>query len=139
MRAPLVLDTGGWLEALSGQAAYADALTAASRAIVPAPILPEVDWHLRRRRRDMQRLLREIVEGRYEYVEATLADVERAAELDRKFADLGLGLVDAAVAAIAERLGVRRILTIDSDFAAIRIGKRYRQSFELVVPIPVSD
>lgn len=137
MTQPLILDTGGWLEALSGENAYAEALTSASRAIVPAPILPEVDWHLRKRRREMQRLLREVAEGRYEYVEATLADVDRAVELDRKFADLGLGLVDAAVAAIAERLGVRRILTIDGDFTAIRIGKRYRQSFDLVVPVPI--
>ncbi len=135
MSQPLVLDTGGWLYALSGEPEYADALKNAAPAIVPSPILAEVDWHLRKRRKDMQRLLREIGEGRYEYAEATLADVTRAAELDRKFADVGLGFVDAAVAAVAERLRVRRILTIDSDFAAIRVGRGYREAFELAVPL----
>lgn len=135
MSLPLVLDTGGWLCALSGEPEYADALRSAAPAIVPSPILAEVDWHLRKRRKDMQRLLRELGEGRYEYVEATLADVTRAAELDRKFADVGLGFVDAAVAAIAERLQIRRILTVDSDFAAIRVGRSYRDAFELAVPL----
>jgi predicted nucleic acid-binding protein len=65
----------------------------------------------------------------------TLGDLARATEIDRKFADVGLGFVDAAVAAIGERMGVRRILTIDSDFAAIRIGRRYRDAFELAVPL----
>ena len=47
--------------------------------------------------------------------------------MDRKFADLGLGIVDASIVALAERLDVRRILTIDRDFAAVRMGKRWRR------------
>jgi hypothetical protein len=101
-RRPLLLDAGGWLRALQGEDAFAEALADAAPAIVPAPVLPEMDWHLRKHRREAQRLLREIGEGRYEYVEA-----------------------------------VRRILTIDRDFAAIRVGARYRDAFELAVPLPV--
>jgi predicted nucleic acid-binding protein len=37
----------------------------------------------------------------------------RIAELNREFADLELGFVDAGVLAIAEALGVRRIATSD--------------------------
>jgi hypothetical protein len=37
--------------------------------------------------------------------------------------------------ALAERLDIRRILTIDGDFAAVRMGKRWRKGFELVVPV----
>jgi len=37
--------------------------------------------------------------------------------------------------ALAERLDVRRILTIDSDFAVVRMGKRWRKAFEVVVPV----
>jgi hypothetical protein len=65
----------------------------------------------------------------------TFEDVERAAQVDRKFADLGLGIVDASIVALAERLDVRRILTIDRDFSAVRMGKRWRKAFELVVPV----
>jgi hypothetical protein len=40
--------------------------------------------------------------------------------VDAKFEKLDLGLVDASIVALAERLGVSRVLTIDSDFAAVR-------------------
>ena len=65
----------------------------------------------------------------------TFEDVERAAQVDKKFADLELGIVDASIVALAEQLDVRRILTIDGDFAAVRMGKRWRKAFELVVPL----
>ena len=58
-----------------------------------------------------------------------------AAQVDKKFADLGLGIVDASIVALAERLDVRRILTIDEDFTAVRMGKRWSKGFEFVVPI----
>ena len=65
----------------------------------------------------------------------TFEDVERAAQVDKKFADLRLGIVDASIVALAERLDVRRILTIAGDFAAVRMGKRWSKGFELVVPL----
>ena len=132
---PLILDTGGWLYALAGDEAYASALRDARPAIVPGLVLAEVDWHLRKRREDMGRLLREVTQGAYAYEPMTFEDVERAAQVDKKFADLGLGIVDASIVALAERLDVRRILTIDGDFAAVRMGKRWSKGFELVVPL----
>jgi predicted nucleic acid-binding protein len=132
---PLILDTGGWLYALAGDEEYASALREARPAIVPALVLAEVDWHLRKRREDMGRLLKDVTEGAYAYEPMTFDDVERAAQVDRKFADLGLGIVDASIVALAERLDVRRILTIDSDFSAVRMGKRWRRGFELVVAL----
>ncbi len=131
----LSLDTGGWLYALAGDEEYASALREARPAIVPALVLAEVDWHLRKRREDMGRLLKDVTQGAYAYEPMTFDDVERAAQVDRKFADLGLGIVDASIVALAERLDVRRILTIDSDFSAVRMGKRWRRGFELVVPL----
>ena len=132
---PLILDTGGWLYALAGDEPYASALGDARPAIVPALVLGEVDWHLRKRREDMARLLKEVTQGAYAYEPTTFDDVERAAQVDRKFADLRLGIVDASIVALAERLDVRRILTLDRDFAVVRMGKRWRKGFELVVPV----
>ena len=125
----------GLLWAPAGDEAYAKALKDARPAIVPSLVLAEVDWHLRKRREDMARLLKELTQGVYAYEAVTLEDVERAAQVDKKFADLGLGVVDASIVALAERLDVRRILTIDADFAAVRMGKRWRRAFELAVPI----
>jgi predicted nucleic acid-binding protein len=57
----------------------------------------------------------------------------RAIEIDARFEELGLGLVDGTVAAVAERRRVLRILTSDrTDFSAIRVGRRLDRPFELV-------
>jgi predicted nucleic acid-binding protein len=133
---PLILDTGGWLYALAGDEAYAQALKEARPAIVPGLVLAEVDWHLRRRRADMARLLKEVTQGAYAYEAVTLDDVARAAQVDKKFEDLELGVVDASIVALAERLDVRRILTIDGDFSAVRMGRRWNKAFELAVALP---
>ena len=42
-----------------------------------------------------------------------LADLERANEIMNQYSDANVGLVDAAVVAVAERLNIKRILTID--------------------------
>jgi len=132
---PLLLDTGGWLLALAGDEPYAQALREARPAIVPGLVLAEVDWHLRKRRGDMARLLAEVAAQAYAYEPPSLADVARAAQVEKKFADLEVGIVDASIVALAERLEVRRILTTDSDFAVLRMGKRWRMGFELAVPV----
>ena len=41
------------------------------------------------------------------------SDVVRARDLDAHHADLGLGLVDGVVAAVAERVSARAIATLD--------------------------
>jgi predicted nucleic acid-binding protein len=54
-------------------------------------------------------------------------------EIDTKFSNLGLGLVDATVATVAERRKLYRILTTDrAHFSAIRVGPYYRQALTLV-------
>jgi predicted nucleic acid-binding protein len=133
---PLLLDTGAWLEALVGTEPWASAVEAASDLIVPGLVLAEVDSHLRRHRSQMHQLLSDLAAGSYRYEPPTAEDLARSRELDRKFKGVDLGLVDASVAALAERLKVYRILTIDSDFAAVRVGARYDRALELVCPLP---
>jgi predicted nucleic acid-binding protein len=139
---PLVADTGGLLRALA-QAAdgspswpeFEEALRTASRVIVPALILAEVDYFLRRHRPAMRRFVSELFdpETTYEYEPTEPTDVARAMELDRKFASLSVGLVDGVVAAVAERRRVHRILTIDrEDFGPLRVGDRFHLRLELI-------
>ena len=53
--------------------------------------------------------------------------------LRAKFASLGLGLVDATVATVAERRRQYRVLTIDrAHFSAVRVGPQYKQALTLV-------
>jgi hypothetical protein len=83
----------------------------------------------------MQRLLEDLERGAYRYEPPTVADLVRARELDAKFKKVALGLVDASTVALAERIGVTRVLTIDPDFVAVRFGAGDRQHFELACPL----
>ena len=59
------------------------------------------------------------------------ADYLRAADLVEQYADFPLGTVDALIVAIAERLDVTTLLTLDRrHFGAIR--PTHRASFEIV-------
>jgi len=83
----------------------------------------------------MRKLIAEIFDPgtRYEYELPVPSDLVRALELDAKFRDLHLGLVDGTVATVAERRQVYRVLTTDRrDFSAIRIGPRLSRGLELL-------
>lgn len=59
------------------------------------------------------------------------ADWGRITQLTERYLDLGLGVTDAAVVAIAERLGVVRLATLDRrHFSVVR--PRHVDAFELV-------
>jgi predicted nucleic acid-binding protein len=136
MSEPLLLDTGGWLNALVGDEPWASAVEEASELIVPGLVLAEVAYHLRRQRAAMHRLLKDLERGAYRYEPATSADLERARVIDEKFKKVELGLVDASLVALAERLGVHRVLTIDSDLVAVRFGPQWKSSLVLACPLP---
>ena len=107
----------------------------ASAVIVPALILAEVDYFLRAERTAMLKLVREIVDPAttYELEPVSASDLARALQLDARFHQLQIGLVDGLVAAVAERRHVLRVLTVDRrDFGALRVGPRYSQALTLV-------
>lgn len=138
----VIADTGGLLRGLArtpeGKASFPDyqeILLSASAVIVPGLVLAEVDYFLRADRRVMRKLIAEIFDPatRYEYELPLPADIARALELDARFGELDLGLVDGTVAAIAERRRVYRVLTTDRrDFSAIRVGPRLNRALELL-------
>ena len=142
MSRPLIADTGGLLRALARRPngkpsfpEYEAALTAASIVVVPALVLAEADHFLRDERKAMRKLIAELFDPRttYEYELTLPSDVVRALEIDAKFKELGLGLVDGTVAAVAERRKIYRVLTTDRrDFGAIRVGPGYTQALELI-------
>jgi hypothetical protein len=83
--------------------------------ILPAPVIPEVDHLLDVRLGAKSRLTfyKGIVDGYYLVADLPAAGYARVAELNRRFDELNLGFVDAAVAALAEALGLSRIATTD--------------------------
>ena len=142
MGSPIVADTGGLLRALASTRGgrpsfpeYERTLTSASLVIVPGLVLAEVDYFLHDNRAAMRKLVAEIFDPRtrYEYELPLPSDIVRALELDARFGELNLGLVDGTVAAVAERRHVYRILTTDRrDFGAIRVGPRLTRPLELL-------
>ncbi|NMO01852.1 PIN domain-containing protein [Gordonia sp. TBRC 11910] len=66
--------------------------------------------------------LLDLADGLYgRVIEITQADLQRMAELVNRYADLPLGGADASIIAIAERLDVREVATIDRrHFTVVR-------------------
>ena len=90
--------------------------------LIPSPILSEIDYLLRARIgvQALSRFLTDIRVGAFEVEAITGGDLERCAVLVAKYSNLHLGLCDASVIALAERLRVDRILTVDErDFRVI--------------------
>lgn len=84
------------------------------RLIVPSLILPEIDYLSRRLPGGaMRAFMSSLLTQEFEYYELDLPDLQRANEIMNQYADANVGLVDAAVVAVAKRLNINRILTID--------------------------
>ncbi len=84
-------------------------------AFLPDVVLPELA-HLILRRLNVKILvdfLRLVAIGDFQLIHTTKRDLERAAEILEKYNDNNIDLVDACVFAMAERLNIEKILTVD--------------------------
>jgi predicted nucleic acid-binding protein len=83
----------------------------------------------------MRRLMAQVFdpETTYEFEGLSAQDVSRAMQMDAKFHELQLGVVDGTVAAVAERRRTHRVLAIDrADFGPLRVGEKYDIPFDIV-------
>lgn len=75
--------------------------------------------------------LRSVAVGTFNLVTLDADDLQRSAELVERYGDLPLGAADASVIAVAERLDVRQILTLDrAHFSIVR--PRHINAFDLL-------
>lgn len=86
------------------------------------PVLTEVCALLARRIHNQAALdfLTWVERGGLQIDTPTASSVTDMRKIAHRFADLPLDLADASIAEAAERLGLRRILSIDSDFDVYR-------------------
>jgi predicted nucleic acid-binding protein len=106
---------------------------AGRRILVPATVVAEVGHLLGSRAgaRTESAFLRSFGEGGLMVADLLLEDFSRMAELVETYADFPLGTTDASVLAVAERLGLSEIATLDHrHFRAVR--PRHVQSFTLL-------
>lgn len=92
-------------------AAYANE----NRAALPEVVIPELAYLVVRELgyKTLAKFLRSVAAGDFTLVPTELRDLKRAAEILEKYADAKVDFVDCVIVAIAERLNIERILTVD--------------------------
>lgn len=124
----LICDTGPLLAALDAadpdHGACAQLLTSAIEdLVVPTLVLAELDYWCQTRLTGASWLtfLDDVLEGVYRPEPPTTADLRRCKKLQEQYADLTLGIVDASVVALTERLRETKIASLDHrHFATVR-------------------
>lgn len=93
------------------------------RMVLPAPVVAEVTYLIARTAGAAAEaaFLISLAEGDFIPMELIPADYRRMAELVERYADLPLGACDASVIALAERLDVDEVATLDlRHFTVVR-------------------
>ena len=124
----ILVDTNAVLQMVSTTAAHHDEVKRifdeVSGPFLLSPfVLAELDYMLGERHGQGAQLalLDEVAEGAYELAEFGRSDVEQAAAVMRRYADLDVGLADASIVVLAERHGSPDVLTFDRrHFRAMR-------------------
>lgn len=85
------------------------------RLVLPAPVAAEVDYLLGVRFGEAARraFLSDLAAERYDVACLEAGDFRAVAELDARYADLGLGLADCSILVLAQRYGTQRLLSFD--------------------------
>lgn len=83
--------------------------------VLPAPVAAEVDYLLGVRFGEAARraFLSDLAAQRYDIACLEADDYRAVAEIEARYADLGLGLADCSVVVLAERYETKRLLTFD--------------------------
>ena len=125
---PLVVDTGPLLASLDRadpeHEACVDLLgTTTEDRVIPTLVLAEVDYWCDQRLGTSAwlSLLDDILGGAYRVEHPTPADLSRCRVLQAQYSDLQLGVVDASVIALLERLDEEKVATLDRrHFSVVR-------------------
>ncbi len=91
--------------------------------VVPTCVLVEVDYWARKilGPATWDIFVEDIIAGAYRLESLTVDDLRRASDLEHQYQDLDLGLVDASVITLCERLGETKVATLDRrDFSVVR-------------------
>jgi len=134
----IVVDTGVLLAAVSSKDRHhresAEILAAhAGQLVTPALVIAETSWMIESIMGPAAEHLfvTSVADGELGVKDLDANDYRRCAQLIEQYADLGLGLVDASVVAVAERLGITTVATLNRrDFLVVR--PRHCEALELL-------
>jgi uncharacterized protein len=105
----------------------------AGRLLVPSSVLPETCYLLNTCLGQEAEIafLRALINRELFVEQVTTADLSRAIEVMSTYADANIGMVDASLIAVAERLKLKKILTTDRRHFAM-IKPRHCKGFQLL-------
>ncbi len=101
--------------------------------LLPSVVLPEVCYLIASRlgHQAMRKFIANLVVSGVQIESMTATDLERVNQILEQYADSHLDFVDAVIVAIAERLGITHVLTLDRrDFSIMR--PRHCDYFEIL-------
>lgn len=124
----LVFDTGPLLAVLDAadpdhQSCVSLLSQAGEDLVVPILVLAELDYwcHQRLGTGAWVSFLEDLLTGAYRLETATTSDLARCREIQVQYDDQALGVVDASVLALVERLGENKLATLDHrHFSVLR-------------------
>ncbi|MEY3220589.1 MAG: hypothetical protein RIT27_1946 [Pseudomonadota bacterium] len=114
-----LLDTGFLLAVLDASdelhPACVRALQVERDVLLPESVLPELAYMVLRELgySSLIVFLQAILRGELKLERITQVDLQRTAEILQQYADSRIDFVDCTIAALAERLNIQRILTVD--------------------------
>jgi len=89
--------------------------------VVPVPVVIETSWLIESRLGSKAEVLHAVAAGELSRLDLGTSEWRRVAELVEQYADLGLGVVDASVVAVAEKLSTTTVATLNHrDFRVVR-------------------
>ena len=133
-----LLDTGFLYAQLNGKDSWHAEVSASAKIaereiiILPIPVITEVTYLLQRDLgiEAVSTFLENLDETDLVLETPTTEDYKRAAEILRKYNDANIDFVDACIVAIAERLNITKILTIDRRHFGI-FKPKHCEAFEI--------
>jgi hypothetical protein len=132
-----LLDTGFLLAVLDADDKYHDvsslALDEESQPALPDVVLPELAYLTQRELGSsaLAEFLRFVAKGELTIERTQTSDLSRAADLLEQYADNHIDFVDCVIVAIAERLNITRIMTLDRRHFSI-VRPKHCPVFEIV-------
>jgi predicted nucleic acid-binding protein len=133
-----LMDTGFWYASIDDSDEYHErvapiAANIREPVITPIPVITETAYLVLRNLgvEALAKFSDSLAVTKFQLETPTAEDYSRAAEILRKYNDANIDFVDAVLAAIAERLNVTKILTVDRrHFSAFR--PRHGAAFEIL-------
>ena len=132
-----LIDTGFMLAVLdesdSHHKACAEIFQIENEMLLPEVVLTELAYLILRQSGydTLTTFLNYLANGELPIISATTQDLARSAEILKKYRDSKIDFVDSIIMAIAERLDIKRILTVDRrDFGLFR--PQHCEAFEII-------